>query len=135
MDTDGLIGAVTRSRGLSRDWGMVIGGVAVKTTIPAGLEADVRIIHSLQVEGIDWSFPPNVGEVVVDDFGDSVVDVDVEYVPLFKRQFEKLFQAHLYTHSSGLVSGVGHSGYWGSIFGVDGDDVGYISTLPVPITS
>lgn len=80
-----MIGAVTRSRGLSRDWGMVVGGVAVETTIPTGLEADVRVIHSLQIEGIDRSFPPNVGEVVVDDLGNSIVDVDVEYVPLFRR--------------------------------------------------
>ena len=85
MDADGLIGAVTRSYGLSRDWGVVVGRVAVKTTIPAGLETNVRVIHGLQVECINRSFPPNVGEVIVDDFGNSIVDVDVEYVPLFKR--------------------------------------------------
>lgn len=85
MDADGLIGAVTRSHGLSRDWRMVVGGIAVETTIPAGLKADVRVIHGLQVECIDRSFPPNIGEVVVDDLGNSVVDVDVEYVPLIKN--------------------------------------------------
>lgn len=85
MDADGLIGTVPCSRGLSRDWGMVVGGLAVETTVPAGLKADVGVVHSLQVECIDGSIPPNVGEVIVDDLGNSIVDVDIKDVPLFKR--------------------------------------------------
>ena len=62
---------------------MVVGLVAVETTIPASLEADVGVIHGLQVEVVNGSFPPDVGEVVVDDLGDGTVDVDVKYMPLF----------------------------------------------------
>lgn len=130
MDADGLIGAVPRNRGLPRNRGMVVGDVTVETTIPAGLEADVRVIHGLQVECVDRSFPPNVSEVIVDDLGNRVVNVDVEYVPLFKRQSETYLQAQWCTYSSGLVSRKCYSGYWGSIFGVDGDNVSDISPLP-----
>lgn len=82
MDADGLIGAVPCGRGLSRNWGMVVSGVAVETTVPASLEADVGIIHGLQIELVNRSFPPDVSAIIVDDLGDGIVDVDVEYMPL-----------------------------------------------------
>lgn len=85
MDADGLIGAVPCTRGLPGNGGMVVVGIAVETAVPAGLEADVGIIHGLQVEGVNRSAPPDVGGIVVDDFGDGVVDVDIEYMPLFQR--------------------------------------------------
>ena len=85
MDANGLIRTVPCSRGLSRDWGMVVSDVAVETTIPTGLKADVGVVHSLQVECIDGSFPPNVGEVIVDDLGNSIVVANIKDVPLFKR--------------------------------------------------
>ena len=47
VDADGLVGAIPGARGLSGDWGMVIGSVAVETAVPACLEPDVRIIHGL----------------------------------------------------------------------------------------
>ena len=62
---------------------MVVGGVAVETTVPASLEANVGVIHGLQIKSVDRSFPPDVSGVIVDDFGDGVIDVDVEYMPLF----------------------------------------------------
>ena len=83
MDADGLIGAVPCSRGLPRNRRMVVGGVAVEATVPAGLEANVRVIHGLQVEVLDRPLPPDVGGVIVDDLGDGIVDVDVKYMPLF----------------------------------------------------
>ena len=83
MDADGLVGAVGRRRRLSRDRGVAVGRVAVEAAVPAGLEADVGVVHGLQVEIVDRSGRPDVGSVAVDDLGDGVVDVDVEYVPLF----------------------------------------------------
>lgn len=85
MDADGLIGTVSCSRGLSRDWSMVVGGLAVETTVPAGLKTDVGVVHSLQIECIDGPFPPNVGEIIADDLGNSIVVADIKDVPLFKR--------------------------------------------------
>lgn len=85
MYADGLVGAVPCTRGLARNWGMIVGGVAVETTVPASLEADVGIIHGLQIEVVDRSRPPDVGGVIVDDLGDGIVDVDIEYMPLFYR--------------------------------------------------
>lgn len=83
VDADGLIGTVPGTAGgLPGNGRVVIGGVAVETAVPAGLEADVGVVHGLQVEGVDRSLPPDVGGVVVDHFGDGVVDVDVEYMPL-----------------------------------------------------
>ena len=62
---------------------MVVSGHAVEATVPAGLEADVRVIHGLQVEVVNRPLPPDVGGVIVDDLGDGIVDVDVVYMPLF----------------------------------------------------
>ena len=84
MDADGLIGAIPCRRGLPRNWRMVVVGVAVKTTVPASLEANVGVCHGLQVEVVNRSLSPNVGGVIVDDLGDGIVDVDVKYMPLFK---------------------------------------------------
>ena len=85
MDADGLIGAICCGRGLPRDGGMVVGGLAIETPVPARLEADVGIVHGLQIETVDRSLPPDIGGVIVDDLGDGIVDIDVEYVPLFTR--------------------------------------------------
>ena len=98
MDADGLIGAISCTRRLSRNWGMVVSGVAVETTVPASLEANVWVIHGLQVEFVNGSRSPDVGGVIVDDLGDGIVDVDVEYMPLFWRQSWAYFSslvAHL----------------------------------------
>lgn len=95
---------------------MVISGVTVETAVPTSLEADVRVIHGLQVEVVYRSISPDVGGVIVNDLGDGIIDVDVEYVP-----------------SSGIVPGVGHCGYGGSVFGANGDNVGDISPFPGPI--
>lgn len=83
VDADGLVRAVPCGRDLPRDWGMVVGGIAVETTVPASFEADVGVIHGLQVQLINWSRPPDVGTVVVDDLGDGIVGINIEYVPLF----------------------------------------------------
>ncbi len=85
MDADGLIGAVHRGRRLPGDWGMFVGSVAVEATVPASLEADVRVIHGLQIEIVDRSGLPDIGGITVDGLGDGVVDVDVEYMPLLQR--------------------------------------------------
>ena len=85
MDADGLIGAVHRGRRLPGYWGMIICGVAVEATVPASLEADIRVIHGLQVKITDWPSPPNIGGVIVDGLGDGIVDVDVEYMPLLRH--------------------------------------------------
>ena len=85
MDSDGLIGAISGTLGLPRNGRMLVGGVTVETAVPAGLEADVRVIHRLQVEVVNGSLPPDVGVVVVDDLGDGIMDVDVVYMPLFPR--------------------------------------------------
>lgn len=85
MDADGLIGAIPCSGGLPGEWGMIIGGVAVETTVPASLEADIGVIHCLQIEVVDRSLSPDVGVVIVDDLAEGIVDVDVEYMPLFSR--------------------------------------------------
>ena len=47
VDADGLVGAVGRRRRLSGDWGVAVGGVAVEAAVPAGLEADVGVVHGL----------------------------------------------------------------------------------------
>lgn len=85
MDADGLIGAISSTRRLSRDWGMAVSRVAVETTVPASLEANVWVIHGLQVEVVNRSVSPDVGGVIVNELGDGIVDVDVEYMPLFWR--------------------------------------------------
>ena len=35
------------------------------------------------------------------------------------------------TYTSGLISGIGYSGYWGSIFGVVGDNLSDVAPLPL----
>ena len=82
MDADGLIGAVPSGCGLSGHGGMVVSGVAVEATVPTTLEADVGIIHGLQIQVVKRSFPPDVGGVVVYELDDGIVDVEVEYMPL-----------------------------------------------------
>lgn len=85
MDAHGLIGAVRGGRRLPGDGGMLVGGVAVEAAVPAGLEADIRVIHGLQVEFVDRSWPPDVGAVIADDLGYGIVVADVEYMPLLQR--------------------------------------------------
>ena len=82
MDTDGLVGAAHCGRRLSRDGGVLVGGVAIKPTVPASLKPNVRVVHGLQVQIIDRSWPPDVGGIIVDDLGDGIVAADVEYMPL-----------------------------------------------------
>ena len=130
MDADGLIGAVGRSRRLPGDRGMAVGGVAVEAPVPASLEADVGVIHGLQVEAVDGSRRPDVGGVTVDDLGDGIVDVDVENMPLFQYKPETCFQTQFDTYSRRLISGVGYSGYGSPVFGIDRDDLSDIPSLP-----
>ena len=84
MDAHGLIGAVRGGRRLPGDRGMLVGGVAVEATVPASLEADVRVIHGLQVKIVDRSWPPDIGAVIADDLADGIVGADVVYMPLFQ---------------------------------------------------
>ena len=88
MDTDGLIGAAHCGRRLPRDWGVLVGGVAVETTVPASLKPNVGVVHGLQIKIVNRSWPPDVGRIIVDDFGDGVVAADVEYMPLSHCQSE-----------------------------------------------
>lgn len=64
---------------------MLIGGVAVEATVPASLEADIRVIHGLQFKIVDRPWPPDIGAVIADDLGYRVVVADVEYMPLLQR--------------------------------------------------
>ena len=134
MDADGLIGAVASGCGLSGDGGMVVSGVAVEATVPTTLEADVGIIHGLQIQVVQRSFPPDVGGVVVDELNDGIVDVEVEYMPLFQRQSKQYIQTWSYPYSSSLVPRICYSGYRGSVFGIGGYNVCDVSPLPSPIT-
>ena len=61
---------------------MLVGGVAVKATIPARLEPDIWIIHGLQIQIVDGSGLPDIGRVAVDGLGDGIVNIDVEDMPL-----------------------------------------------------
>ena len=133
MDTDGLIGTGACRRRLPRDGGVLVGGVAVESTVPASLEPNVRVVHRLQVQRIDWSWPPDVGGIIVNDFGDSIVVADIEYMPLPPCQSQAYFKAGLKTYTSCLISGIGHSGYWSSIFGVVGDHLSDVAPLPLAI--
>ena len=85
MDADGLIGAVRCGGRLPGNWGVFVSGVAVEAAVPASLKPDVRIIHGLQVQTVDRSWPPDIGAIIVDNLGDGVVGVDVEYMPLSQR--------------------------------------------------
>ena len=131
VDSDGLIGAAHCGRRLPRDWGVLVGGVAVETTVPAGLKPNVRVVHGLQVKTVDRSWPPDVGGIIVDDFGDGIVAADVEYMPLSHCQSETYFEAGWSTYTSCLISGIGYSGYWGSILGVVGDNLSDVASLPL----
>lgn len=64
---------------------MLIGGVAVEATVPASLEADIRVIHGLQIQLVDRSWPPDIGAVIADDLGNGIIVADVEYMPLLQR--------------------------------------------------
>ena len=64
---------------------MIVGGVTVEATVPASLEADVRVIHGLQVQSVDGSRAPDIGGVAVDSLRDGIVGVDVEYMPLLQH--------------------------------------------------
>ena len=131
VDSDGLIGAAHCGRRLPRDWGVLVGGVAVETTVPASLKPNIRVVHGLQVKTIDRSWPPDVGGIIVDDFGDGIVAADVEYMPLSHCQSETYFEAGWNTYTSCLISGIGYSGYWGSILGIVGDNLSDVASLPL----
>ena len=110
---------------------MLVGGVAVEATVPASLEPNVGVVHGLQVKTVDRSWPPDIGGIVVDDFGDSVVVADVEYMPLSRCQSETNCKARLNTYTSCLISGISYRGYWGSIFGVVGNNLSDVAPLPL----
>ena len=65
---------------------MLVGGVAVEATVPASLKPNVRVVHGLQVKTVNRSWPPDVGGIIVNDFGDGIVVANVEYMPLPPRQ-------------------------------------------------
>ena len=133
MDADALVGAARCGRRLPRDWGVLVGGIAVEATVPASFKPNVGVVHGLQVKTINRSWPPDVGGVIVDDFGDGIIVADVEYMPLSHCQSETYFKARLNAYTSCLVSGIGYSGYWGSIFGVVGNNLSDVATLPLAV--
>ena len=133
VDADRLIGAAHCGRRLPRNRGVLVGGVAVEATVPASLKPNVGVVHGLQVKTIDRSWPPDVGGIIVDDLGDGIVIADVEYMPLFHCQSETCVKAGLNPYTGCLISRIGYGGYWGSIFGIVGDNLGNVSPLPLTI--
>lgn len=84
---DALICTVTRSvRILPGQRAVIVYSVSVKASIPAGLQAHVPTVHCLEVQSTDGTIRPQVSGVVVDSFSNDVVDVNVEYVPLYRGQ-------------------------------------------------
>ena len=61
---------------------MLVYDIRVEGAVPAGLEANVRVVDRFEIELIEWTWCPDVGAVGVDHFGDGVVDIDIEDVPL-----------------------------------------------------
>ena len=87
MYADALICTVTGSvRFLPGHRAVVIRGVSVKASIPAGLQAHMRTVHCLEVQTTDWTIGPQVSGVLIDSFANDIVDIDVEYVPLHRGQ-------------------------------------------------
>lgn len=61
---------------------MIIFSITVEAAVPTCLEAHVGAVHRLDVEVVDGTIAPQVGNIIVYSLSYGVVCIDVEQVPL-----------------------------------------------------